>query len=145
MIFDSSGNQGGFLAATVPGFNAFKLLLLGLEMRKDEKAVKLMSGLGDHYRFWHLNKMYQNTKPDYVKDINFLIPHSTSNPSYSREMGNPIKLYNLLQRRPIYAKRVHQHTSRLFLLQELGFDSNPRAKEGSYIPSGCRFTFDKLI
>ncbi|CDP05574.1 unnamed protein product [Coffea canephora] len=44
----SSGNQGGFLAAMVPGFNAFKLLLLGLEMRKDEKAVKLMSGLGDH-------------------------------------------------------------------------------------------------
>ena len=58
MIFDSSGNQGGFLAAMVPGFNAFKLLLLGLEMRKDEKAVKLMSGLGDHYSFWHPNKMY---------------------------------------------------------------------------------------
>ncbi|XP_027098769.2 probable phytol kinase 3, chloroplastic [Coffea eugenioides] len=102
----SSGNQGGFLAAMVPGFNAFKLLLLGLEMRKDEKAVKLMSGLGDHYRqilkasFYYLTAIslasvvYWRTSPVAVAAVCKLCAGDRIAPIVGRRFGSLKLPYN---------------------------------------------------
>lgn len=44
----SSGRQGAFLAALVPGVNIIRMLLLGLGIWKDEATVKSMSRFGDY-------------------------------------------------------------------------------------------------
>lgn len=44
----SSGRQGAFLAALVPGVNIIRMLLLGLGIWKDEATIKSMSRFGDY-------------------------------------------------------------------------------------------------
>lgn len=44
----SPGSRGALLAATVPGVNIIKMLLLGLGIWKDEATVKSMSRFGDY-------------------------------------------------------------------------------------------------
>ncbi|KAI3676181.1 hypothetical protein L1987_85782 [Smallanthus sonchifolius] len=44
----SSGSEGAFLAALVPGVNIVKVLLIGLGIAKDEATVKSMSRYGDY-------------------------------------------------------------------------------------------------
>ncbi|KAD3067522.1 hypothetical protein R6Q59_018416 [Mikania micrantha] len=44
----SSGRNGAFLAAIVPGVNIVKMLLIGLGILKDEATVKSMSRYGDY-------------------------------------------------------------------------------------------------
>ncbi|XP_071716514.1 probable phytol kinase 2, chloroplastic isoform X2 [Rutidosis leptorrhynchoides] len=44
----SSGHQGAFMAALIPGINIVKVLLVGLGILKDEAAVKSMSRDGDY-------------------------------------------------------------------------------------------------
>ncbi|KAJ9556925.1 hypothetical protein OSB04_011539 [Centaurea solstitialis] len=44
----SSGSQGAFVAALVPGINVVKVFLIGLGIMKDEATVKSMSRFGDH-------------------------------------------------------------------------------------------------
>lgn len=44
----SSGYRGAILASLVPGINAIRVLLIGLEVYKDEATVKSMSRFGDH-------------------------------------------------------------------------------------------------
>lgn len=46
----SSGSEGAFIAALVPGVNIVKVLLIGLGLVKDEATVRSMSRYGD-YRF----------------------------------------------------------------------------------------------
>ncbi|KAL3721891.1 hypothetical protein ACJRO7_034264 [Eucalyptus globulus] len=43
----SSGHRGALLAATVPGFNIIRMLLVGSGIWKDEATVKSMSRFGD--------------------------------------------------------------------------------------------------
>ncbi|KAK9054851.1 hypothetical protein SSX86_025930 [Deinandra increscens subsp. villosa] len=44
----SSGSEGAFIAAVVPGVNIFKVLLIGLGIVKDEATVRSMSRYGDY-------------------------------------------------------------------------------------------------
>ncbi|XP_024033090.1 probable phytol kinase 3, chloroplastic [Morus notabilis] len=44
----SPGSRGAFLAASVPGVNIIRMLLLGLGIWKDEATVKSMSRFGDY-------------------------------------------------------------------------------------------------
>uniref|UniRef100_A0A6N2L477 Phytol kinase n=1 Tax=Salix viminalis TaxID=40686 RepID=A0A6N2L477_SALVM len=44
----SSGNRGALLAASTPGVNIIRMLLIGSGMWKDEATVKSMSRFGDH-------------------------------------------------------------------------------------------------
>ncbi|XP_030463411.2 probable phytol kinase 3, chloroplastic [Syzygium oleosum] len=44
----SSGHQGALLAATIPGLNIVRMLLVGSGIWKDEATVKSMSRFGDH-------------------------------------------------------------------------------------------------
>ncbi|CAH1433259.1 unnamed protein product [Lactuca virosa] len=44
----SSGSQGAFMAAVVPGVNIVKVLLIGYGIVKDEATVKSMSRFGDY-------------------------------------------------------------------------------------------------
>lgn len=50
LYYHSSGSQGAFMAAVVPGVNIVKVLLIGYGIVKDEATVKSMSRFGD-YRF----------------------------------------------------------------------------------------------
>lgn len=53
--YHSSGSQGAFMAAVVPGVNIVKMFLIGNGIVKDEATVVSMSRFGDYRFFFELS------------------------------------------------------------------------------------------